>query len=70
VEKIMSEEKKHPNTIILWEDQKKRVCDFYACSDSHDRKYPNCEMKLRERPGDCYLIEILRLLDILNKERQ
>lgn len=66
----MDEEKTHVNTIILWNDQKKRVCDFYACSDGDDRQYPICEMKLGRRKRDCPLNEILRLLDVLNKERE
>jgi len=66
----MDAEKTHVNTIILWEDQKKRVCDFYACSDSHDRQYPDCEMKSGGRKRECPLNETLRLLNALNKERQ
>ena len=27
---------------ILYEYQKKRVCDFYECSDSQDNQYPDC----------------------------
>ena len=31
------------NKIILWEYQKKRVCEFYECSDEQDKQYPECE---------------------------
>ena len=52
----------HPNKIILWEFQKKRVCQHYECSDSHDRQYPNCKGVL-----DCPLCNLFGLLFYLNE---
>ena len=61
-------ESTHPNNIILWEDQKTRVCDFYACSDGDDKQYPDCKMR-HERSSDCPLYRIHNLLDALNEGR-
>jgi len=50
--------------IILWEHQKKRVCEFYECSDGKDRQYPECR---GVRPKKCRLHdEILPLIHYLN----
>ena len=53
--------------LILWEHHKKAVCDFYACSDSHDRQYPDCNFKSRAGSGgSCKLSEISNLILFLN----
>ena len=59
------------NTIILWEYQKKRVCEFYGCSDSNGSQYPDCifenDKMGTERPDMCHLLEIHDLIDKLNQ---
>ena len=56
-------ESMQPNELILWEYQKKRICQFYECSDSHDRQYPDCEgVKF------CRLLCFMRLVEYLNKD--
>jgi len=50
------------NKIILWEYQKKRVCEFYGCSDSNGNQYPSCTGMKPER---CQLHQIHRLVDKL-----
>ena len=52
------------NKIILWEYQKKRTCEFYACSDPLGNKYPDC---IGIGPGWCKLRELHRLLSDLNQ---
>jgi len=52
------------NKIILWEYQKKRVCDFYGCSDSDDKQYPECTGM---KPNRCQLHQIQNLIDKLNE---
>ena len=52
------------NKIILWEYQKKRVCEFYGCSDSDDKQYPDCT---GIQPWRCALHEIYNLIDNLNE---
>jgi len=53
--------------LILWEHHKKAICDFYACSDSHDRQYPDCNFKARAGiGGSCKLSEISNLILFLN----
>jgi len=50
--------------IILWEYQKKRVCDFYGCSDRWDNQYPSCN---GINPDKCKLYQLYRLLNKLNE---
>ena len=50
--------------IILWEYQKKRVCEFYGCSDSDDKQYPECTSM---QPNRCSLHEIQGLIFELNQ---
>ena len=52
------------NQIILWEYQKKRVCEFYGCSDSEDKQYPECTGM---KPNRCQLHEIQSLIIELNQ---
>ena len=59
------------NKIILWEYQKKRVCEFYGCSDLNGSQYPDCvwendKMGI-ERPDVCLLHEIHNLINVLNE---
>ena len=54
--------------LILWEHHKKAICDFYACSDSHDRQYPDCNFRGRAG-GSCKLSEISNLIHFLNEEQ-
>ena len=56
----------HPNQLILWEDQKRRVCEHYACSDAHDKQYPDCTLKLKTYL-DCPLHRLYSLLEDLNE---
>ena len=58
-------DKAHPNQLILFEDQKKSVCKFYECSDSHDNQYPKCDFK----PNPCQLARFQDLLLFINQER-
>ena len=62
------------NKIILYEYQKKRVCEFYGCFDSNGSQYPNCIFKNDkmgvERPDVCHLLEIHDLLDKLNEPQR
>ena len=57
--------------IILYEYQKKRVCEFYGCFDSNGSQYPNCLFENDkmgvERSDVCHLLEIHDLIDKLNK---
>lgn len=55
------------NTLVLWEYQKKRVCEFYGCSDSDDYQYPDCRGIL---PKLCPLERVRSLFKFLNRERQ
>ena len=57
-------DKAHPNQLILFEAQKKAVCKFYACFDSHDRQYPDCDYK----PNPCQLARLQELLRFINQE--
>jgi len=52
------------NKIILYEYQKKRVCEFYGCSDEQGNQYPIC---VDTRPEICQLYHIYRLIDELNE---
>ena len=52
------------NTIILYEYQKKRVCEFYGCSDSQAKQYPDCTGM---RPERCELHQIQNLIFELNE---
>ena len=62
------------NEIILWEYQKKRICKFYGCSDSHGNQYPDCiweNDKMGIEPaGTCHLHQIRHLIDKLNEPRK
>jgi len=53
------------NKIILWEYQKRRVCQYYECSDGHDRQYPGCEGVF---PKTCQLQRFLNCVEFLNKQ--
>jgi len=53
------------NILILWEYQKKRICEFYSCSDSDDNQYPDCR---GIRPKLCPLERIQSLFEFLNRE--
>jgi len=55
------------NQIILWEYQKKRVCEFYGCSDSDDKQYPECTGM---KPNRCPLHRIQNLLFELNEPQK
>jgi len=57
-------DKLYPNQLILFEAQKKAVCKFYACSDSHDRQYPDCDYK----PSPCRLAELQEVLWFINQK--
>ena len=57
----------HPNKIILWEDQKRRICEYHECSDLDDRQYPDCKMFVTLYL-DCPLNRIQSLLNTLNDE--
>lgn len=59
------DEEKHPNQLILFENQKKAVCEFYECSDSHDNQYPDCDFK----PNPCQLARLQELFWFINQER-
>ena len=52
------------NKIILYEYQKKRVCEFYGCSDSGDKQYPDCNGMQLNR---CQLHQIQNLIFELNE---
>jgi len=52
------------NKIILYEYQKKRVCEFYGCSDSGDKQYPDCTGMQLNR---CQLHQIQNLIFELNE---
>jgi len=49
--------------IILWEYQKKRVCEFYECSDDQGKQYPECEGII----GNCQLCKLRPLHQLINK---
>ena len=53
------------NKIILWEYQKKRVCEFYECSDLHGNQHPNCVGQFEATA--CRLYQLHRLIDKLNE---
>jgi len=55
------------NILVLWEYQKKRVCEFYVCSDSDGNQYPDCKGMA---PKICPIIRIQSLFVFLNEERQ
>ena len=52
--------------IILWEYQKKRVCEVYECSDEQGRIYPDCKS---DYPllGICPLRKLQEIVSHLNK---
>ena len=57
--------------IILWEYQKKRVCEFYGCSDLHGNQYPDCiwendKMGI-EASKACHLHEVRQFINKLNE---
>jgi len=54
------------NLIILWEYQKKKVCEFYGCSDGQDRQYPECEGIVGNYQR-CKLLQVHQLIDKLNE---
>ena len=61
------------NEIILWEYQKKRVCEFYGCSDLHGNQYPDCVWendKIDHEPRPCHLHRLHHLIDKLNKPQE
>ena len=53
--------------IILWEEHKKKICEYYDCSDSEDRQYPECG---RMFPSECKLEGVQNLLFFLNNEEE
>lgn len=53
------------NALIIWEYQKKRVCQYYECSDGRDKQYPECEGVYPKR---CQLERFLRVIEYLNKQ--
>lgn len=55
------------NELILWEYQKKRICDFYSCSDSCGNQYPDC---VGVTPNRCQLHQINNLIDVLNEPQK
>ena len=55
------------NQIILYEYQKKRVCEFYGCSDERGRQYPECTGM---KPNRCSLHRIHGLIDKLNEPQK
>jgi len=55
------------NKIILYEYQKKRVCDFYGCTDPLGNKYPDCT---GIGPDWCKLHQLHRLIDKLNEPQK
>ena len=57
------------NQIILYEYQKKRVCEFYGCSDSYGKQYPECEGIIGQYQL-CKLNSLYRLLDKLNEPQK
>ena len=61
------------NKIILWEYQKKRVCEFYGCSDLHGNQYPKCiyeNDKMGIEPKPCHLHRVNHLIDKLNEPQK
>ena len=61
------------NEIILWGYQKKRVCEFYGCSDLHGNQYPDCVWendKIAIEPPMCELHQIHDLIDKLNEPKK
>ena len=52
--------------IILWEYQKKRVCEFYGCSDEQGKQYPECEGTIGHYQL-CKLHGLHRLINKLNE---
>ena len=54
------------NKIILWEYQKKRVCEFYGCCDPSGNQYPDCLGGV----GECHLYDLQRLLGKLNEPQR
>jgi len=65
------ERKMKTDKIILGEYQKKRVCEFYGCSDLHGNQYPDCiwendKMGI-EPPEACHLHQVHQLINKLNK---
>lgn len=52
--------------IILWEKHKKRICEYYDCSDGEGRQYSDCT----ERGSiNCRLSDITVLIEYLNNGR-
>jgi len=51
--------------LILWELHKKKICEYYDCSDSNDKQYPECEGM---SPTRCALEGMQNLLFFLNHE--
>lgn len=55
------------NTIVLWEHQKQRVCEYYECSDSHDKQYPGCKGDVLRT--ECNLRGLQTLLEFISEEQ-
>ena len=57
------------NQIILWEYQKKRVCEFYGCTDEQGKQYPECEGIIGKYQL-CKLNALHHLIDKLNEPQK
>ena len=60
--------KYHPNILVLWEDQKPRVCQYFECSDIQDKQYPNCQDYCKS-VLDCPLYRMQIIFEFLNEPR-
>jgi len=52
--------------IILWERDKKAVCEYYECRDKNGNQYPNCRYNPKKL---CQLAELQKLLWAINQKR-
>lgn len=55
----------HFNQLILFENQKKGICNFYECCDSLGNQYPDCNYG----HIPCYVAKLQELLRFINQER-
>ena len=54
------------NPFTLSENQKKLVCDYYNCSDGHDKQYPECHLR-HENYAGCGIEKTERFFEILTE---
>lgn len=53
------------NQIILWENQKRSVCEYYNCYDGTGKQYPDCDYN----PKPCHLAGIQELIWFINNKK-